>query len=101
MNAPQVSNFAVSGSDFAVVCSFTASFMRSPFPVTLMAKDAGLVDQRAQRFKFLFARRRNRVDLLRRLYLEAGIGLHVLDGDAWKQHCQPRFQRFRIEVEDA
>ena len=77
---------------------FHGSFSVHPFLIGLrltpsVAKNAGLVDQRAQGFELLLARRRHRFHLLRGSYLEAGIGLDVVDRHARKQHGKPRFER--------
>src|SRR5260370_25884944 len=97
MNAPHVS-----GSNFSVVGALSASFMRSSFPRhSLVAQDTGLVDERAQCLEFFPRRGGNRFHFLRGFHLESGIGADVIDGHAGEYHRESRFERVRVEVEDA
>src|SRR5271165_7630627 len=98
-------------SPAAILRWFAISLLRScvhPFLAesntpqpALLAKNAGLVDQRAQCFELLLAWRRNRFHFLRGLHLEAGISLDVFYRYTWKYHRKPRFERIGIKVENA
>src|ERR1700758_4810601 len=66
-----------------------------------LAQQAGPVHVVAKDLQFCSRRWLDCFKLLCGFDLETSIGADVVDRDAGKKHCKPRFQRFRIEIENA
>src|SRR6516162_9921753 len=66
-----------------------------------VAQQAGSIHLVAQHLQFCSRRRLDSFNLLGGLDCETGVGTDVIDADAGKKHCKPRFERFRIKIENA
>src|SRR5262249_41097921 len=66
-----------------------------------LAQQTGSIHFVSQHLQFRSRRGLDSLNLLGGLDCETGVGPDVIDADAGEEHCEPRFQRFRIEIENA
>src|SRR6516165_4328190 len=66
-----------------------------------LAQQTGSIYLVSQRLQFRSRRGLDSFNLLGGLDCETGVSTDVIDADTGKEHCKPRFQRFRIKIENA